>query len=291
MTGSRSGGTQSAAGRGTTGRRAGNRRRCGRRRARPGHGTRGAASPRLQRPRRACACDASGLCIVRCTSPSVVAIHSASASTHSMARVGERVTGEAHVGTKAQDFLTAPRRSSGTSRPWARPRRRSSPGSGCSGSSPGGRPRRSSSWPAAPPRSRSASCRSCSRSISRITSSATCFCASFVVVDAAAVLRADVVALAVERGRVVHDEEDLQDLAQRDLGRIEFQLDHLRMAGAAGADLLVARIASSGRCCSRIRHRSRPGRGRTPLRCTRSSRRPARWFRFAVMAWTWKLRQ
>jgi len=62
------------------------------------------------------------------------------------------------------------------------------------------------------------------------------------VVDAAAVLRADIVALAVERGRVVHHEEDLEDFAQADLRRVEFELHHLGVAGAAGADLFVGRL-------------------------------------------------
>ena len=58
-------------------------------------------------------------------------------------------------------------------------------------------------------------------------------------VDAAAVLRAHVVALAVERGRVVGAEEDLEDLAHADHLRIERELHHLRMAGLARADLLI----------------------------------------------------
>src|SRR6476661_9376231 len=62
------------------------------------------------------------------------------------------------------------------------------------------------------------------------------------VVDPAAVLRADVVALAVQRGGVVHDEEDLQDLPRADLRRVVGELHHLVVAGAAGAHLLVAGV-------------------------------------------------
>ena len=60
-----------------------------------------------------------------------------------------------------------------------------------------------------------------------------------VVVDAAAVLRAHIVALAVEGGRVVGVEEDFQDFFQADLVGIERQAHHLGMAGVALADLLV----------------------------------------------------
>ena len=77
-------------------------------------------------------------------------------------------------------------------------------------------------------------------------------------VDAAAVLGADVVALAVQRGRVVHDEEDLQHLAQRDLRRVELDLDHLGVAGAAAADLLVGRVERLAVAVARLRHRPRP---------------------------------
>ena len=58
-------------------------------------------------------------------------------------------------------------------------------------------------------------------------------------IDAAAVLRAHVVALAVEGGRVVGVEEDFQDFFQADLVGIERQAHHLGMAGVALADLLV----------------------------------------------------
>jgi hypothetical protein len=59
-------------------------------------------------------------------------------------------------------------------------------------------------------------------------------------VDAAAVLRADVVALAVQRGRVVDHEEDFEHLACADERRVVFELHHLVAAGGAGAHVLVA---------------------------------------------------
>jgi hypothetical protein len=72
-----------------------------------------------------------------------------------------------------------------------------------------------------------------------MASASSCW-AGVVQVDAAAVLGAAVVALAVQRGRVVDDKEDLQNLAQADLLRVVFQLDHFVVAGGAGAHLLVA---------------------------------------------------
>ncbi|MCY1556370.1 hypothetical protein D9M68_931100 [compost metagenome] len=67
--------------------------------------------------------------------------------------------------------------------------------------------------------------------------------ALFVVgeVDAAAVLRAHVVALAVGRGRIVDHEEDLQDLACADDGRVVFELHDFVAAGAAGAHVFITR--------------------------------------------------
>ena len=58
-------------------------------------------------------------------------------------------------------------------------------------------------------------------------------------VHRAAVLGADVAALAIERGGVVHREELLEEAAIRDLLVVEDDLHHLGVAGAAGADLLV----------------------------------------------------
>ena len=54
-------------------------------------------------------------------------------------------------------------------------------------------------------------------------------------VDARAVLRTDVVALAVRRGRVVDVKEDLQDLAQRDALGIEGDPNDFGVAGIAAA--------------------------------------------------------
>lgn len=60
-------------------------------------------------------------------------------------------------------------------------------------------------------------------------------------VDAAAVLRAAVVALTVQRGGVVDDKKDLQQLAGRHVGRVVDQLHHFIAAGGTGADVLIAR--------------------------------------------------
>lgn len=59
------------------------------------------------------------------------------------------------------------------------------------------------------------------------------------VVDGAAVLRAHVVALAVGRGGIVGGEEDFEDLAHADPGRVEGDAHHLGMARIARAHLLV----------------------------------------------------
>ena len=63
-----------------------------------------------------------------------------------------------------------------------------------------------------------------------------------VQVDARAVLRTAVVALAVQRGRVVDHEEDFEHFTQADLARVERDTHHLVVPGRAGADLLVARV-------------------------------------------------
>ena len=63
-----------------------------------------------------------------------------------------------------------------------------------------------------------------------------------IVVDAAAVLRSHIVALAVQGGRVVGVEEDFQDFLQADFVSIERQAHNLGMACVALADLLVSGI-------------------------------------------------
>src|SRR5512146_2843476 len=60
-------------------------------------------------------------------------------------------------------------------------------------------------------------------------------------VDARAVLRADIVALAIRRGRVVDREEDLEQVAKADALRVVGDAHDLGVAGVAAADLLVAR--------------------------------------------------
>ena len=57
-----------------------------------------------------------------------------------------------------------------------------------------------------------------------------------------AILRAGVVALAVERCRVVRFEMDFEQLGERDLRRVVSDLNHFRVAGVFVADLLVRRI-------------------------------------------------
>src|SRR3972149_7387788 len=56
------------------------------------------------------------------------------------------------------------------------------------------------------------------------------------------ILRPDVVALAVERRRVVNGEEDLQEFLERDDVRVERDLEALRMVRGARADLLIRRV-------------------------------------------------
>src|SRR5437016_415978 len=54
-----------------------------------------------------------------------------------------------------------------------------------------------------------------------------------------AILCASVASLAIDRGRVVKGEEQLQDLAIGNHGRVEGDLDHLDMPGVAGAHFLI----------------------------------------------------
>ena len=63
-----------------------------------------------------------------------------------------------------------------------------------------------------------------------------------VIEDGRAVLRADVVALAVGGGGVVDGEEDFQYLAEGDDAGVESDLDDFGVAGAFAADLLVGGV-------------------------------------------------
>src|ERR1043165_2859901 len=74
--------------------------------------------------------------------------------------------------------------------------------------------------------------------------------------DRRAVLRADVVALAVLRRRVVQAEEEVEDVVVRDLLRIEHDLDRLRVPGAALLHVFVARVLqrAAGVADARVDH-------------------------------------
>src|SRR5260370_14578088 len=63
-----------------------------------------------------------------------------------------------------------------------------------------------------------------------------------VVEDRGTVLRPAIVSLLIHRRRIVESEEKLQDLVVADLLRIEFDLDRLRVACAAGFHIFVPRI-------------------------------------------------
>ncbi|CAD9218111.1 hypothetical protein BCEN4_1190029 [Burkholderia cenocepacia] len=69
------------------------------------------------------------------------------------------------------------------------------------------------------------------------------------------VLRADVVALPVQRGRIVRREEDLEDLAIADARRIERHVDDFRVAGVAFADVAIARVARMAARITRLNGR------------------------------------
>src|SRR6516165_960969 len=70
--------------------------------------------------------------------------------------------------------------------------------------------------------------------------------------DRRAILRADIHSLSVERGRVVRGKEDVEDVAERNVGRIEGNLQHLSMASGAGADLLVGRLGYAAAAVARF---------------------------------------
>ena len=61
-------------------------------------------------------------------------------------------------------------------------------------------------------------------------------------IDAGAVLRADIVALAHPLGRVVRLPEDLEQHVVGHPGRVENGHDHLVVPGAPGADILIGRV-------------------------------------------------
>src|SRR5256885_10678042 len=60
--------------------------------------------------------------------------------------------------------------------------------------------------------------------------------------DRRTILRPGVIALAIERGRIVDHEEHLQDLLERHLPGVEGELRYLGMAGFPRADLLVTGV-------------------------------------------------
>src|SRR5258706_15706813 len=62
------------------------------------------------------------------------------------------------------------------------------------------------------------------------------------VEDRRTILRADIIALAIERGRIVDHEEHLEDFPERHLLRVEGELGYLGMAGFPRADLLVTGV-------------------------------------------------
>src|SRR3954453_7080205 len=77
-----------------------------------------------------------------------------------------------------------------------------------------------------------------------------------VVENCGAVLRADVVALAVCGRRIVQAEEKVEDVVVRNLRRIELDLQRLGVAGAAGFHVRVARVVerAAGVADSRVDH-------------------------------------
>ncbi len=90
------------------------------------------------------------------------------------------------------------------------------------------------------------------------------------------VLRADVVALPVQLGRIVRREEDLEDLAIADACRIECHVDDFRVARIALADVAIAGIARMAARVARLdgrhavdveKHRLRAPKATTPKCC------------------------
>src|SRR5205814_7704847 len=68
--------------------------------------------------------------------------------------------------------------------------------------------------------------------------------------------RPAVVSLLIRRGRIVEAEEKLQDLIVADLFRIEFDLNRLRVACAAGLHIFISRIGerAAGVADGRVGH-------------------------------------
>ena len=62
------------------------------------------------------------------------------------------------------------------------------------------------------------------------------------VKDGRTVLRANVIFLLIENGRVVHAEKETEQLFITQLGRIENDLDRLRVTGGMGANHLISWI-------------------------------------------------
>src|SRR5215213_6663758 len=67
--------------------------------------------------------------------------------------------------------------------------------------------------------------------------------------DGRAILRAGIGTLSIERGRIVDGKEDLQQLLERGLLRIENDLNHLGVAGRSPAYLFIRRV---GQVASRV---------------------------------------
>jgi len=66
--------------------------------------------------------------------------------------------------------------------------------------------------------------------------------------DARAVLRADVIALPIELGRVMDGEEDLKKRFVGDDGRVKLDFHHLGVTGGAAADRLVGGMGVVATC-------------------------------------------
>jgi hypothetical protein len=73
-----------------------------------------------------------------------------------------------------------------------------------------------------------------------------------VIKDSRAVLCANVCALAVWRGRVVDGEEDIEQVAKRDDGWIEFDLHSLGMTRVPAADCAVGGVVDMAACVARF---------------------------------------